>query len=55
MELEVSTKKENNKISGKDQSLEMDRQLFNCFEKAMTNFSYDLFFNLFIKINFFTD
>lgn len=44
MELEVSTKKENKNISGKDQSLEMDRLFLNLFEKAMMNSSYDLFF-----------
>lgn len=44
MELEVSTKKENKNISGKDQSLEMDRRFLNLFEKAMMNSSYDLFF-----------
>lgn len=31
-------------ISGKDQSLEMDRLFLNLFEKAMMNSSYDLFF-----------
>lgn len=44
MELEVSTKKENKNISGKDQSLEMNRRFLNLFEKAMMNSSYDLFF-----------
>lgn len=44
MELEVSTKKENKNISGKDQSLEMDKLFLNLFEKAMMNSSYDLFF-----------
>lgn len=44
MELEVSTKKENKNISGKDQSLEMDRLFLNLFEKALMNSSYDPFF-----------